>query len=175
MRRSRILETLGIIGAGIVLASTADAGTRTYVALAGRDDGMPKLGTPGIAIKVESPTASDAAVVEGELSREFARQVHTRRLAKDEAGDYDLEVRLEVTRVDGPLATIPFEAMLRSPRGELLWRVEGRSDVEGEPLDDAVLAGIGRNVVSALIHDGWVQPRYDPDDPPPQPPTVRRP
>ena len=33
-------------------------------------------------------------------------------------------------------------------------------------------AGIGRNVVSALIHDGWVQPRYDSDNPPPQPPRV---
>jgi hypothetical protein len=99
--------------------------------------------------------------------------VHTRRLAPGEAGDYDLEIKLEAPRVDGPVATVPFEAVLKSAQGERLWRVEGRSDVLGTPVDASVFAGIGRNVVSALIHDGWVQPRYDPDNPPPQPPRVR--
>lgn len=171
----RGLRTLGMIGAAIALAGLAHAGTRTYVALAGRDDAIPKLGRPGIAVRVETPTTSDAAVLENELERELARQVHTRRLAIDEAGDYALKVRVDVTRIDGAEATIPFEAVLTSAQGERLWRVEGRSDVEGVPLDDAVLEGIGRNVVSALIHDGWVQPRYDPDNPPPQPPALRRP
>jgi len=172
MSRSRPLERLGMFGAAIALAATARAGTLTYVTLAGRDDAIPKLGRPGIAVRVDAPTASEAAVLRNELARELAQQVHTRPLATDEAGDYDLEVTLEVTRIDGPEATIPFAAVLKSADGERLWRIEGRSNVEDSPLDDAVLAGIGRNVVSALIHDGWVQPRYDPDNPPPQPPVV---
>ncbi len=173
MRRSRYLETLGLIGAAIVLAGTAAAGTRTYVALAGRNDAIPKLGRPGIAVRVGASTASDAAALTSELSRELAQQVHTRRLVSDEAGDYDLEVTLHAPRVDGRATAIPFEAVLQSAQGDRLWRVEGRADVEGDPVDASVFAGIGRNVVSALIHDGWVRPRHDPDDPPPQPPTVR--
>jgi hypothetical protein len=173
MIRSSFCRSLGFIGAAIVLAGAVQAGTRTYVSLAGRDDTIPKLGRPGIAVRVETSPALDAAVLKGELARELARQVHTRRLAIDEAGDYELEVRLDVPSVDGPGVTVPFEAVLRSAQGERLWRIEGRADVMGSPLDDAVVVGIGRNVVSALIHDGWVQPRYDPDDPPPPPPVLR--
>jgi len=173
MSRSRFLDSLGMIGAALAAAGAAHAGTLTYVALAGRDDTIPKLGRPGIAVKVDATTESDAAAVRAELSRELARQVHTRRLAVDEAGDYDLEVTLEVPSVYGAQVTVPFRAVLRSAEGEGLWRIEGRSEIEGAPLDDAVLVGIGRNVVSALIHDGWVQQRYDPDDPPPPPPTLR--
>ena len=166
MRRSLVLATLG-------MTAVAYAGTQTYVSLAGRDDAVPKLGRPGIALRVDAPKASDAAFLASELSRELAQQVHTRRLSPGEAGDYDLAVTLAVPRIDGAAATIPFEAVLTSSQGERLWRIEGRSDVDGDPLDASVFAGIGRNVVSALIHDGWVQPRYDPDNPPPQPPRIR--
>jgi len=169
----RLLATMGIVGAAIALAGSAWAGTRTYVALAGRDDAIPKLGRPGIALRVDASTPSDAASTARELARELASQVHTRRLGPDEAGDYDLEIALEAPRFDGRTAAVAFAAVLKSARGEILWRVEGRADVEGSALDASVFAGIGRNVVSALIHDGWVQPRFDPDDPPPQPPTVR--
>jgi hypothetical protein len=173
MMRSRTCLSLGTIGAALVLAGTVSAGTRTYVSLAGRDDTIPKLGMPGIAVRVEASSALDAAVLRVELARELARQVHTRRLAIDEAGDYDLEVKMEVPSVDGPEVIVPFEAELKSAQGERLWRIEGRADVVGDPLDDAVVVGIGRNVISALIHDGWVQARYDPDDPPPPPPVLR--
>lgn len=173
MSRPCFLESLAMIGATLAFSGAAQAGTLTYVALAGRDDAIPKLGRPGIAVKVDASTEPDAAIVRAELSRELARQVHTRRLALDEPGDYDLEVTLEDPSIDGPQVTVPFRAELKSAEGERLWRIEGRSDVDGVPLDDAVLAGIGRNVVSALIHDGWVQQRYDPDDPPPPPPTLR--
>ena len=166
MRRSLVLATLGMTAA-------AYAGTQTYVSLAGRDDAVPKLGRPGIALRVNAPDANDAAFLTTELSRELAQQVHTRRLAPGDAGDYDLSVTLAAPRIDGAVATIPFEAVLKSSQGERLWRIEGRSDVEGDPLDASVFAGIGRHVVSALIHDGWVQPRYDPDNPPPQPPRIR--
>jgi hypothetical protein len=173
MIESRVCRALVTLAATIVSAGVVSAGTRTYVSLAGRDDTIPKLGIPGIAVRVDASSALDAAVLKGELARELARQVLTRHLAKDEAGDYDLEVTLRVPSVDGAEVTVPFEAVLRSAQGERLWRVEGRADVEGAPLDDAVVAGIGRNVISALIHDGWVQQRYDPDDPPPPPPVLR--
>lgn len=173
MSRFRWLGTWGIVGAAIVLAAAAQAGTRTYVALAGRDDAIHKLGRPGIRLRVDAGNASDAEVVKRELARELAQQVHTRELAADEPGDYELAITLETPLVDGPTTEVPFEAVLASARGERLWRIEGRSDVEGSLLDAWVFAGIGRNVVSALIHDGWVQPRYDPDNPPPQAPRIR--
>jgi hypothetical protein len=162
-----------MITAAVALTGTARAGAQTYVSLAGRDDAIPKLGMPGIAVRVDARDANDAAFLTGELARALAQRVHTRRLAPNEPGDYDLEVRVETPRVDGPMVTVPFEAILKSSRGERLWRVEGRSDVEGVPIDDAILAGIGRNVISALVHDGWVEPRYDPDNPPPPPPRIR--
>jgi hypothetical protein len=173
MSGSRFCRVLATLAAAIVSAGVVSAGTRTYVSLAGRDDSIPKLGIPGISVRVEADSALDAAVLRGELARQLAQQVHTRRLAKDESGDYDLEVSLRVPSVDGPEVTVPFEAVLRSAQGERLWRIEGRADVVGDPLDDAVVAGIGRNVISALIHDGWVQQRYDPDNPPPPPPVLR--
>jgi len=162
-----------MIAAVVAFAGTARAGAQTYVSLAGRDDAVPKLGMPGISVRVDTRDGNDAAFLTGELARALAQRVHTRRLGPNEAGDYDLEVRLQTPRIEGPVVTVPFEAILKSSRGERLWRIEGRSDVEGAPIDDSILAGIGRNVVSALIHDGWVQPRYDPDNPPPQAPTIR--
>jgi hypothetical protein len=173
MNGSRLVAAFGVAGAAIALAGATWAGTRTNVALAGRDDTIPKLGRPGIAVRVDASNPKDAAFVTSELTRELVQQVHTRRLAPDESGDYELEINVEAPRVDGPTTTVPFEAVLKSAQGERLWRITGRSDVEGAPLDAAVFEGIGRNVVSALIHDGWVQPRYDPDNPPPQPPRVR--
>lgn len=173
MRRSLVLDTLCMLAAAIVGAATAQAGAQTYVSLAGRDDAHPKLGRPGIVVSVDAANATDAAFLTSELSRELAQQVHTRRLAPDETGDYDLRVTVAAARVDGQVVAVPFEAVLESRRGERLWRIEGRTDVAGVPVDASVFAGIGRNVVSALIHDGWVQPRYDPDNPPPQPPRIR--
>ncbi len=173
MRPSHRLGSLGLIAAAAFLASHSEAATQTYVSLAGRDDAIPKLGRPAIALSVDAPNAKDASFLESELSRELAQQVHTRRLVPGEAGDYDLIVTVAQPRVDGPMATIPFEAVLRSGPSDVLWRIEGRTDLSGAPVDASVFAGIGRNVVSALIHDGWLQPRYDPDNPPPQPPTIR--
>jgi hypothetical protein len=174
MRGTRLLGTWGILGAMVVLAGAAGAGTRTYVALAGRDDTRHKLGRPGIRLRVEAENANDAAVVRRELARELAQQVHTRELAENEPGDYDLAITVRAPHLDGSMTVVPFEALLASAEGESLWRIEGRSDVDDGPLDAWVFAGIGRNVVSALIHDGWLQPRYDPDNPPPQPPYLRQ-
>jgi len=173
MRRIRPGGVVGLLASIIVLSSAPEAGTKTYVALAGCDDALPKLGKPGVAVRVAAASAAEAEAVGGELARELAAQVHTRPLARNEQGDYDLTITLADPRVDGSSATVPFEAILASARGERLWRIEGRSDVEGAALDASVYVGIGRNVISALIHDGWLQARYDPDDPPPAPPHVR--
>jgi len=173
MGRWSAARAIGVAVCVLAAVAAAHAATRTYVSLAGRDDSIPKLGRPGIAVKVAPDGAPDAAIVAGELARELAAQVHTRRLQPDDPGDYALTITLNAPQVEGTAVTVPFEAVLASPGGERLWRIDGRADVTGAPLDTSVYAGIGRNVVSALIHDGWVQPRYDPDDPPPPPPHVR--
>ena len=85
MRTSRLLGSLQLVGVAIVMAGAARGGTQTYVALAGRDDSLPKLGRPGILLRVDASSVSDADVVKVELARELAQQVHTRRLAQDEA------------------------------------------------------------------------------------------
>ena len=175
MSRSRRVGTLGVLAATLLAGEAVRGAETTTVSLAGRDDAIPKLGMPGIALHVQAESANGAAMVEAELARELARQVHTRRLAADEAGDYDLEVKLDTPRISGSTFTIQFDVFLKAGGGERLWHVEGRSEGEGELQDSSVYADIGRNVVAALIHDGWVQPRYDPNDPPPQPPRVRSP
>jgi len=159
----------------VASAGAASAGALTYVSLAGRDDSLPKLGRPGIAVHVAAEEAGDpahATVVGKEVKRELGRLVHTRPLATDEPGDYALEIKLIAPKIEGSGTSFPFEAILADATGERLWRIEGRSDVVDAPLDASIYLGIGRNVVSALIHDGWLQPRYDPDDPPPQAPRV---
>ena len=173
MSLSRFVESLGMIGVAIALTGVVQAETRTYVSLAGRDDAIAKLGTPGIAVRVDAGTPLAVAPLTGELAREFGRQVHTRPLAGDETGDYDLLVTVDAPRVSGRETTVPFAAVLKSAKGERLWGIEGRADLVDASPDASVFAGIGRNVVSALIHDGWVLPRYDPENPPPQPPAVR--
>ncbi len=151
-------------------AAAAAPAPRTTISLAGRDDSTPKLGLPGVGVTVEA--RSGGAAVAGELRRELARLVHTRALAPGEPGDYTLTVKLEDPDVTTGVTTHRFEAVLAGGAGETLWRVDGRSEISGPP-DPAVFDSIARNVVSALIHDGWVAPRYDPDDPPPPPPTIR--
>lgn len=173
MRRSFARGRWGAIAAALVLAGSSFAGTRITVSLAGRDDTLPKLGLPGIEVHVHAFSPDGGAAVRGELARDLAHQVHTRRLDAGESGDYDLEVNVEPQRIDGGTASIPFEAVLVSANREPLWRITGRAEVGGQPVDAAVFAGIGRNVISALIHDGWVIQRYDPDDPPPPAPTLR--
>jgi hypothetical protein len=170
---ARFIELSLGLAVAIALSGAADAEPRIEVTLAGRDDALPKLGRPGITVRVEGTSAGGATVIKDEISRELAQQVHTRPLAKDEAGDYALEVILEEPRLIDTAVTAPFSAVLKSSRGQRLWRIEGRSEVEGQILDAAVFSGIARNVVSALVHDGWLQPRYDPDNPPPQAPRIR--
>lgn len=161
-------------GLAMILAvGTAPAATTTYVSLAGRDDALPKLGLPCVAVSVHTPRLEDTRAVGDELMRLLAKQVHTRARVQKEAGDYDLIVWVDANRLDTSSTVVPFEAFLYAADGERLWRIEGHSDVADAPVDASVFTGIARNVVSALVHDGWVAPRLDPDDPPPQAPSVR--
>jgi len=160
--------------AAAVLTANAHAATQTYVSLQGQDDGVRRLGRPGIAVHAEAGTQGEAILVMNEVHRELGRVVHTRPLDADEAGDYDLKVMLELAAINGAVSTIPFAATLTSADGEPLWRIEGRAVTTDPAGDAAVYASIGRNVVSALIHDGWLQPRFDPNDPPPDPPRIRK-
>lgn len=173
MSRARLTRTLVGIGAAVACCFAVEAGTRTHVTFAGRDDAPIRLGRPGIAVRVDGPSVSGATVLANELSRELAHQVHTRPLDADEPGDYELAVAFSSPVIAGAAPELPFSAVLTSSRGQRLWRIEGHSEFEGAHPDSAVFSAIGRNVVSALIHDGWVQPRYDPDDPPPRSPSVR--
>lgn len=157
-----------------VLAADARAATQTYVSLNGRDDNVLRLGRPGIAVHVEAATQAEAILVENEIHRELARLVHARPLAAGDGGDYELSVRLDIASGDGALRTIPFAALLASVQGEGLWRIEGRSESTDPAAAPSMYVSIGRNVVSALIHDGWLQPRFDPNDPPPNPPRIRK-
>ena len=164
-----------LLAAAVLLAlDGVSAQTRTYVSFAGKNDDIPKLGRPGITVEVFGPRVEESAAVRGEIARALEKTVHTRAVPEGEAGDYALAVTLAAPLAPGEACTIPFEASLRS-QGMTIWRVEGRAEVEtaaAEGLDPFV--SIGRNVVAALVHDGWLSPRYDPDDPPPAAPTIRR-
>jgi hypothetical protein len=157
----------------VACCCAVEAGTRTHVTFAGRDDALVRLGRPGIALRVDGPSAGDATILANELSRELAHQVYTRPLGADDPGDYELAVAFESPSIVGEVPELPFSAILTSSRGQRLWAIEGHSEFERAHPDSEVFVAIGRNVVSALIHDGWVQPRYDPDDPPPRSPNVR--
>jgi hypothetical protein len=166
--------TAWVVVAVALGASTASlAGTTVTVALAGRDDALPKLGRPALTVAVKGSDSALAGVVGGELARELAKVVHTRPLGADEPGDYELRVEVADPQMQVGGVSIPFAATLVSSRGERLWRVAGHADAEVGDVDPSLYASIGRNVVSALIHDGWLAARYDPEDPPPQAPHLR--
>jgi len=163
-----------LAAAALVAMGAAQAQTRTYVTFAGKNDDLPKLGLPGVTVDVFGPRIEESAAVREEIGRELTQTVHTRAVAPGEAGDYALAVTLSTALSGLPSGTVPFEAVLRSTEGKTLWRVEGRTELDKAGAGAEALTSIGRNVVAALVHDGWLAPRYDPDDPPPAAPTIRR-
>jgi hypothetical protein len=165
-----------LLAAFIVLAvsASANAQPRTYVNFAGKNDDLPKLGLPGITVEVFGPRVEESSAVRTEISRVLTDTVHTRPVAGGEAGDYALAVTLAAVVKGAGATTVPFEAVLKARDGKTLWRVDGRTELGQAGEDTEALVSIARNVVSALVHDGWVAPRYNPEDPPPAPPTIRR-
>ena len=168
------MHRTALAAVALVAIGTAHAQTRTYVTFAGKNDDLPKLGMPGITVEVFGPRVEESAAVKDEISVELTRTVHTRQVAAGEAGDYALAVTLSTAFSGLESGNVPFEAVLRSAEGKTLWRIEGHTEVEKAGATSDGLTSIGRNVVSALIHDGWVAPKYDPDNPPPAAPTIRR-
>lgn len=158
----------------LLTVSAAHAQTRTFVNFAGKNDELPKLGLPGITVEVFGPRVDESTAVRTEIGKVLTDTIHTRPVAAGEIGDYALAVTLAAPIVGAGPTTVPFEAVLKTRDGQTLWRIDGRTEVEKGGVEPEVMASIARNVVSALIHDGWVQPRYDPDDPPPAPPSIRR-
>lgn len=169
MSRWRIGSVAGVV----LIASTvcAHAVVTTSVTLAGKDDARSRPGVPGIALRVEAEGSETMAVVSREISREFEHQVYTRALHDGDLGDFDLVVSVGTFAEDG--FVVPFSAELTGTRGERVWRIEGRTEVAGEVVGHSAYIGIARNVVHALLHDGWVAQRIDPDDPPPPAPLIR--
>ena len=163
-----------LAAAAILALGAAQAQSRTYVKFAGKNDELPKLGLPGITVEVFGPRVEDSSAVRAEIARALSETVHTCAVLQGEAGDYSLSVTLASALAGLGAGTIPFEAVLTGADGKTLWRVEGHTELEGGGGAAEPLLSIGRTVVSALIHDGWVAPRYDPANPPPTPPTIRR-
>jgi hypothetical protein len=162
------------LAAAFGAATWAGAGIRTTVTLAGKDDALRKLGEPGVELRIESPDPAAAAAVRETLSHALLKIVYTRPLSDGEAGDYALRVTLEPRRAGRESATIPFRAELTAADGRPLWRIEGHADLDTAADEPAAFVSIGRNVLSAMIHDGWLQPRYDVNDPPPAAPSIRK-
>ena len=164
-----------LLGCAVAIANrTVGASIRTTVDLAGDVDPSGKLGVPGIVVAVTGPEDSGAEALRSELVRALDSLIHTRPVRAGEPADYALAVRLAPRSAAGHLTTIPFYAALSAGDGHALWRTSGRTEIQDAEVDDAVLVSIARNVVAALMHDGWVQQRYDVDNPPPPPPSVRR-
>lgn len=170
LRQALIASILLLCAASIPAA----AQIRTHVNLAGKDDSLPKLGLPGIRVRVDSADIAQAEMLRQGLGRDIFELTHARPLAGEETGDYQLLVHLYAPVRSGTGTVQPFEAELMEPEGTRLWRVDGRTEVEGIPLDDRALTHLGRNIISALVHDGWLQAKDDPNNPPPPPPMVRR-
>lgn len=175
VRREVVVNVRALVVAAAVVASgAAHAQTRTFVKLAGKDDSIRKLGVPAISVQVFGARLDEATTLRDALGKDLAAMVHTRTLAAGDSGDYALEVTLLSPQEDGSAMTLPFEAVLRQPDGTKLWAIDGHTETVGAPVGAEALTSLSRNLVSAMIHDGWVQPKYDPDNPPPPAPTIHR-
>lgn len=162
-------------GALVLLLGALPAGAepprKTYVSLSGAADDHPRLGNPAIRVEVLSTSPGLAAGLSRALVADLGTLVHARPDTGEAPFDYRLEVRVVLPSAETGGA-VRFDAVLDQPERGVVWRTEGRTEVGGEPVDDAALVEISRNLVSALVHDRWVARKDNPDDPPPAPPNV---
>ena len=166
----------GRVGLGTVAAlafTAASAGMSTTVSLRSQDPSLPKLGLPSVRVVFQGhgPAALDT-LKEG-LAADVLRLSQVRDVDREESPDYLIVVRFLETEAPS-LSDVLFEATLLTHDGRVAWIADGRTVREGEA-DPAAWRTIGRNVLSALFRDGWLEPKYDPNDPPPETPIVRRP
>lgn len=165
----------GLVRSGIVAwlaVSTASAGMTTSVALRTQDATLPKLGLPSLRVEIQGvgPVAPDT--LRAWMTADVVSLSHAKDGAADPSPDYTLVVRFLDEAVEG--GDVSFEATLRTHEGTAAWIADGRTTPDGPARDAAAWRTIGRNVLSALIRDGWLQARYDPNDPPPATPVVER-
>jgi hypothetical protein len=167
------MKGLGWLGFASALAATvASAGMTTTVALRSQDAALPKLGLPSLRVEIQGtgPVASDT--LRGWMAADVLRLTHVRDGEADPSPDYTLVVRFLDDAVDSQ--DVPFEATLLTHDGVAAWIADGRTTPDGPAHDAAAWRTVGRNVLSALIRDGWLQAKYDPDNPPPAAPVIQR-
>lgn len=170
---ARRFSRIALLGCAAACITGAWAAGKTYVTLVEQAPDPRPQGRPGIAVVVDGPEAEACARVREQLVRDLGKLVHTRALSDTDVADYDLTLRIETPRTDPALKSVAFQASLSEPRGRRLWLVDGRTEWEGPSSAPEFAQGISRNVVAALMRDGWLQQRYDANDPPPAAPTIR--
>lgn len=150
----------------------AEPPRKTFVSLSGSADDHPRLGNPAIRVEVLSASPAVAAGLSRVLVSDLGALVHARPETGDTPVDYRLEVRVVLPSDAAPGDALRFDAILDHPERGIVWRTEGRTELGGGPVDQAVLVDISRNLVSALAHDRWVGRKDDPENAPPAPPSV---
>ena len=164
----RGLARMGFVAAFAFTA--ASAGLTTTVALRSQDPSLPKLGLPSVRVvfQGQGPVALD--VLRDGLAADVLRLTHVRDVNEEASPDYFVVVRFVEPGAENP-DDVRFEASLLTHDGRVAWMADGRAVRDGA-VEPAAWRTIGRNVLSALFRDGWLQPKYDPNDPPPAPPIV---
>lgn len=165
-RRVRV----GAAVAAVVFALAARAGVTTTVALKGHDPDARKYALPSIEVRVDGPDAERAQVVATALARDLASLAHTRVPGRGEIATYAIAIDL----LPAEDAAQRFGARLVASDGAVVWSVEGVTRSDAGPVDGDGLRSLARNLYSALVRDGWLQAKYDPNDPPPPPPVLER-
>lgn len=167
--RYALVAALLLLGAAI---SRAESPPKTFVSLSGSADEHPRLGNPILRVEVVSDSPAIAEGLSGALVADLSTLVHARPETGDANFDYRLVVRLVPRPTGGAPEPFRFEASLEDPDRGVVWQTEGSAEVGGEEEVTRVLSRISRNLVSALVHDRWVMPKDDPNDPPPAAPNV---
>lgn len=146
---------------------------RTFVSLSGQADPHPRLGNPAIHVEVRSPVPSLADGLADALTADLEKLAYSRPGRDDSPFDYRLGVVLDPPVAGAPGEPLRFTATMDSPERGIVWRTEGRTELDGRPIDPEVISSVSKNLVSALLHDGWIVARLDAEDPPPSAPRIK--
>lgn len=165
-------KLLTLAAVGLLSVMAVGAAVRTHIALNGVDASAPKPGLPTVQVHVTGGEADRVTFLADALGRDLRKLVILREPEAGEIPDFDLRVVLGARVLGAGMVSQPFEVALVDHEGRTVWRTTGRTESDNGVLDPGTLQGTGRNIISALIHDGWLEARIDPDDLPPSPPSV---